>query len=46
MNKYIYNRILYMPKRECYYSDEESLIDSSCCEKCEKKHKSYCCVKC
>jgi len=46
MNKYIYNRILYMPKRECYYSDEESLSDSSSCEKCEKKHKSFCCEKC
>ena len=35
-----------MPKRECYYSDEESLSDSSSCKKCEKKHKSFCCEKC
>jgi len=46
MNNYIYNRILYMPKRECYYSDDESVSDSSSCDKYEKKQKSYCCEKC
>lgn len=35
-----------MPKRECYYSDDESMSDDSSCEKCEKKQKSYCCEKC
>jgi hypothetical protein len=35
-----------MPKRDCYYSDDESVSDSSSCYKCEKKQKSYCCEKC
>lgn len=35
-----------MPKRECYYSDDDSISDDSSCEKCEKKQKSYCCEKC
>ena len=38
-----------MPKRDCYYSDDESISDDSSCEKCEKyekKQKSFCCEKC
>jgi len=45
MNNYIYNRILYMPKRECYYSDDESVSDSSSCDKYEKKQQSKRCEK-
>jgi hypothetical protein len=42
MNNYIYNRILYMSKRDCYYSDDETVSVSS---SCEKKHYYYCCEK-
>ena len=47
MSKYIYN----MPKRGCYYSDDDSSSDDSgfiktqstyCCEKCEKRQKNIC----